>query len=106
VLRRAGSSIGAAWPGVARAVVDISRLRGDVVMQSFNPWVVFCSFCCVGPLFFGFIVFRLGMSVGRRGIPSLRSPLHFRQRFAAPEQPTARESILRQVREQQRGQHE
>jgi hypothetical protein len=69
-------------------------------MQSFNPWVIFCSFCCVGPLIFGFVAFRLGISVGRRGMPQLQSPLTFRQHYAS-KQAENQKSVMQQVRDQQ-----
>lgn len=62
-------------------------------MQSFNPWLVFCSFCCVGPLVFGFICVRLGISIGRRGMPTLQSPLAFRRYASKPTGERVRELV-------------
>jgi hypothetical protein len=72
-------------------------------MQSFDPWCVFGLFCCAGPLIFGFVCVRLGISIGRRGMPHLQSPLSFgRQRYASDSNKEAREPLLQRVREQQR----
>jgi hypothetical protein len=70
--------------------------------MSYNPWCIFLAFCCVGPILFGAVALRLGISIGRRGMPSLQSPLRFGGgRYASPEPPAARENVLEQVRRQQ-----
>lgn len=66
--------------------------------MSLNPWLV-CGGCC-GVWLMGMVfAFRMGISVGRRGMPVIQSPVSFKRRYAPAT--STKQSILQEVREQQ-----